>query len=485
MADAMRAAAPRLVGSPRPRVAPPIPARSGLQQFKEDAQALGVKPRPWQETAARYVTALAPGGGHLYREVAILVARQQGKTEMLKPIITRRMRAGQRVLHLAQTRELPRIMFDVIATALSNEPDLFPKRRGRTIWPRYGSGQEEIKLENGATYRIAAANRGGARGQTADVVIVDELREMRDDDFMSAAEPTLTMSPDPQLIYLSNAGDESSAVLNELRDRGIGEQDPTLAYLEWSAAPSRDAGDRDGWAEANPMIGHFPQVLATLEKAYRKAQLSGNMARFETEHLCRWVPSARQAFVDIKRWAACEVPTLSQPVRPWMAVSMDPGGRRASAVVAWQRDDGTVALQHILEATGTPVIDTDAMGADLRDKARELRVQSVGYDPMTDAALTRWFPRSDSISASRYANASARFVTLAEAGRLAWTDCATVTEDLGWTTRKAHDEKGAFEAVRATDDRPITAALAAIRAVWLASEPKPRALDKSRAPVGF
>jgi hypothetical protein len=42
-----------------------------------------------------------------------------------------------------------------------------------------------------------------------------------------------------------------------------------------------------------------------------------------------------------------------------------------------------------------------------------------------------------------------------------------------WTARKALDE-GRFEAVRADDKRPITAALAAIRAVWLASGPRPR-----------
>ena len=96
MADPARAVAPRLLGAPRPRIAPPLPARSELAQFRTDAAAMGIKPRPWQETAARYVTATAPGGGHLYREVAVLVARQQGKTEMLKPIITRRLRAGRR-----------------------------------------------------------------------------------------------------------------------------------------------------------------------------------------------------------------------------------------------------------------------------------------------------------------------------------------------------------------------------------------------------
>ena len=49
-------------GHDRPRIAPPIPARSGVKAFAEFSASLGIKLRPWQETAARYLTAEAPGG---------------------------------------------------------------------------------------------------------------------------------------------------------------------------------------------------------------------------------------------------------------------------------------------------------------------------------------------------------------------------------------------------------------------------------------
>jgi hypothetical protein len=48
-----------------------------------------------------------------------------------------------------------------------------------------------------------------------------------------------------------------------------------------------------------------------------------------------------------------------------------------------------------------------------------------------------------------------------------------VTDDLTWTSRKQDHETGSYQAVRAQDDRSITASLAAIRAVWLASGPRP------------
>jgi hypothetical protein len=461
-----------LLGRPSPRIAPPVPVRSEVPELIAVAEGMGIRLMPWQEVAARYLTARGKRS-LLYREVAIVVARQNGKTALMKPHIIRKLKAGRRVLHIAQTRELPREMFGIIADALSAEPELFPKRRGKVVWPRYGSGQEEINLSNGGSYRIAASNRGGARGRSVDDLIIDELREMVDWDAMSAAEPTLTMSRDPQIVYLSNAGTEASVVLNAVRARGLSGEDRSLAYLEWSADPGRLADDRDGWAEANPALGHFPQVLRELERSYAARKAEGQMPIFETERLCRWVPSLRELLVDGQAWAACAVPEQSRPSRSHMAISMDPNGRRASAALAWREPDGSIALRMLFDVTGNP-IDTDKLGPDLQRAARENGAVGVGYDSMTDRALATFFPKAQAIVGTRYANATSRFVAAVEGHRLRWRDCAAVTADLTWTTRKDNAETGSFEAVRGDDQHSITAALAAIRAVWLASEPLPK-----------
>jgi hypothetical protein len=92
---------------------------------------------------------------------------------------------------------------------------------------------------------------------------------------------------------------------------------------------------------------------------------------------------------------------------------------------------------------------------------------------LTDAVLGRFFRKFEPISGAKFANATDAFVTRVKAGRLRWDDAAQIADDLVWTARKPHDESGSYQAVRANDDRPITAALAAIRAVGLASGPKP------------
>jgi hypothetical protein len=332
-------------GSATPRIAPPLPLLHDLAGYRRTAETLGIEPMPWQEIAAMYATATGPEGRYLYREFAAIVARQNGKTTFSKPLVISRLLAGRRIMHIAQVRELPRIMFEAIADAIEEmNPDLLPRRRGKVIYPRRGAGSESIVLTNGGQYRIAAAIMGG-RGFSFDDLLIDELREMTRFDVINAAKPAQRFSENPQTIYLSNMGTDDSVILNSLTLRaGL---DPSLAYLEWSADPDYATGDVRGWYQANPSIGHYPQVLRDLEQDYTAALLAGNLAGFEMESLCRKVPTARELAVSAADWAACHVPRpLDGLEGPYaLAVDIHPGWERASIAVAGVRDDGRVAVE--------------------------------------------------------------------------------------------------------------------------------------------
>ena len=52
------AAVPRSVkGHASPRIAPPRPVRSGVKDFVDTAEAIGIDPMPWQKTTATYIEA--------------------------------------------------------------------------------------------------------------------------------------------------------------------------------------------------------------------------------------------------------------------------------------------------------------------------------------------------------------------------------------------------------------------------------------------
>ena len=457
-------------GQTNPRLAPPVPARSDIAKLTETAAAIGITFMPHQDVAGRYIEALGPGDAHLYREVAVIMSRQNGKSELLVPVIVKRLLQGRRIMHTAQDRDEPREIFYRVADIMWDQyADLFPLRNGRPTKPRYANGQEEIRLSNDAIYKLVAPTRSGARGPTRDLVIIDELREMDSWDFIAAAKPTLTLSPDPQMLYLSNAGEDDSIVLNAIRKRR--DEDPALAYIEWSASPGLAADDAIAWAEGNPAMGHEPDGMGslydTLANDYRTAKLEGTLPIFETEHLCRSVPTTREAFVDISAWNDCKDESDTEPHAPTMAVSLDPERRRASAAIAWLGDEG-VHIRLLFDVTGDP-IDTDVLAKDIRAAAGKYGVRRVAFDPLTDAELVKPFKKSEPIAGQKFANASAQFAGLVAARSIRWQDADAVSDDLTWTARKLDRETGSFQAVRAQDDRPITASLAAVRAVWLAS----------------
>jgi phage terminase large subunit-like protein len=423
---------------------------------------------PWQETAALHL--MAGNGRWQYPEVAVVVARQNGKSTLLIPRILWGLQHGERIMHTAQNRTLPREIFEQVA-------ELVPKADlKRPV--RLANGQERIDTKSGGSYRIVAPTRGGARGPSNDLVIIDEVREMDTWDFMAAARPTLTASRNPQTLYLSNAGEDTSVVLNSLRERAVAGDD-RLAYLEWSAHPEKDHMDETAWAEANPALG-----ITIDRETLAVAHDSLPPPVFETEHLCRWVITTMPRLVSEVSWFQCQHET-SYPKQPMMGISVDPSGTRASAVIAWQGEAGIVEMQLLAHVTGNP-IDLDAFGRALQQKAESVQVAAIAYDQWTDAHLARHLTarpilkggsiEPKPLQGAEWANASERFVRAVEGGWLRHAGSGEVSADLAFTVRK-EKEGGSFTAVKAIEERPITAALAAVRAVWLASSPvdrKPR-----------
>src|SRR5262245_52705151 len=108
-------------GGSSPRIAPPIPLRSRIREFREAATLAGVVPMAWQLIAARILLAVEPDfrlpwrGRWRYPEAALVVARQNGKTSLLVPRIVMGLRSGERIMHTAQNRELPREVFGGVA----------------------------------------------------------------------------------------------------------------------------------------------------------------------------------------------------------------------------------------------------------------------------------------------------------------------------------------------------------------------------------
>lgn len=115
---------------------------------------------------------------------------------------------------------------------------------------------ESLTLAGGGRYKIAASNRKAGRGLSVDELNIDELREQRSWAAWSALSKTTMARPDAQIWCMSNAGDDESVVLNQLREAALSGRDPSIGLFEWSGEDNCALDDWDQIRQANPGLGY-------------------------------------------------------------------------------------------------------------------------------------------------------------------------------------------------------------------------------------
>lgn len=360
------------------------------------AEGLGIELLPWQKWALIHALELLPDGSYRFRTVLVMVARQNGKTTLVKVLTLWRMLEDQArlvvgtstnmeyareawaaVVDLAEERdkrEARRRAVDALAGVEDAEVPDDDSAEILTFLPRPERWVRSVKrgaLDTSLTlalpasldgarartarYKIASASRTGGRSLSIDLGIADELREHRrkgDEDTgweaWAALDGATTARPNSQIWGLSNAGDTGSVVLNHLRQSAItfidtGEGDSSLCLLEWSADDNCDVTDRRQWAKANPALGYTISEQTLESKSKLPPQV------FRPEHLCQGVPTLRVAIPESAWRAGFDPGVTLDKVRRRVAVVVDvsPDLQHVSLIAAGRGDDDRVRLEVI------------------------------------------------------------------------------------------------------------------------------------------
>jgi Phage Terminase len=349
---------PVLLGEPHPRIAtPPVGRRGrGLAAIKFATDILGIELMPWQRFVLDRACRTAAGERWAVRTVLTIVARQNGKSLVTAVRILAGMWLWDErlIIAAAQNRDVS-IESWKLTTEIAVDAGLPVTNVLRTT----GREELQITLPDGhvARYKVVSSTPGGGRGLSADLVVLDELREYKDWASYAALDKTRRARPSSQLWTISTEGDHTSVVLDNLQAAGrtsaAARDKGPLGYFEWSAPPEAARDDRRGWAQANPALGH------TLEEATIEAELATDPAAvFETEVLCRRV-TAVASWLPAGRWDDCTEPTATVPddaTGVCFAADSGPELRQVSIVAAWRRPDGRVhveALQTFLGPAAT------------------------------------------------------------------------------------------------------------------------------------
>lgn len=273
----------------------------------------------WQQFAVIHLGELLPDGRPRFRTVLIIVARQNGKTTLIRvlklywmfielvPLIVgtsadrnKAKESWREVIKMAEG-------IDVLARELPR------------VHTREQISEEDFWNKDGSHYKFAAPNRRAGRSGTVHRAVLDEIREHKDFTTFNALSGATKAVRDGQIIGISNQGDRRGVVLKSLRESAIkfittGIGDRRLGLLEWSSPEDANPTDLQALAMANPQLGSRIDPEALLGDAIR-AELAGGdeLDEFKIEYMCVAVELLAAA-IDIEKWKACGPQDGAKPV---------------------------------------------------------------------------------------------------------------------------------------------------------------------------
>lgn len=389
-----------LLGNTEPRIwTPPLrpltPETSygfGVVEFARDVLCEPLD--PWEEWAVIHAGELYPDNRPRFRQVLIMVARQNGKTHLLKVLILFWLFVEEWPVTLGISTNInyakaawQKVVDDIFARhALRALMPLSSRNRG----VRVQAGEVHAMTANRCMYAIAAANSKGGRSLSIDRLVTDELREQTSWESYNAAVYAMNARPLAQAFFITNQGEDKSVVLHSLRDRAhefieTGEGDERLGIFEWSAPEGSDVMDEGAWAMANPNLGRRLDPSVIRGQALMAKRGGKEEASFKTEVLCIRVKTMDGA-VDPNAWADCFLAGNLDVTKDRIALCVDISldGLHATLAAAAVQEDGRTRVRVVDKWEGTDA--TRQLRAALPRLVEKIRPKALGWFPNGPAA---------------------------------------------------------------------------------------------------
>lgn len=398
-------------GNTEPRVLTP-PLREldedtslGFDVIRFAESVLRVELLPWQRWLLVHALEIEGEFGGDWRlrftVVLVLIARQNGKTTLIVVVTLYWMFMMRCALVIGMAQDLTRSGDTWDAT--EQMVDATPALAREKVKGKRGNSGRDLVLSGHRHYVTKPPTRGAGRGPSAQLVIMDEMREQQTWDAWDAVSDTILAQSNGLIWCASNAGDALSEVLRAKRyqaHRALGDPDgwckavetpalasmadaPTMAIFEWSARPDRSLWDVDGWCEANPSLGY-----GFLTERKLRASISGKTeAGARTENLCQFVVTMARSVFPEGSWEAGTDPASEiAPDSPlWWAVDVSADRMHTAVAVCGLRADRTYHVEVVAHRAGLGWV-TDW----LRERADPARPWRIAYQgkgaPVTSMA---------------------------------------------------------------------------------------------------
>ena len=321
---------------------------------------------PWQEWALIHALEII---GNLedewkfrFRTILFLISRQNGKT-VLSEVIASFFLNVLCVLSIFGT-SLSLDKAEEVWEAVINDQETVPELSGDIDRVSRTNGNKRLILSGMRQYKVGAPTRRAGRGDSNDLVMLDEIREQRDWETWSAAAASTNAKPNGIIVCFSNAGDPDSIVLRQLRSQAIsfidggdvhdfgGEVDGnTLGLFEWSAPDGAETNDMEALAQANPALGYG----FLTERALLSNRGTFPENKFRSECMCQQVETILpQPFPDGTWQAGVDaMSNISPESQLYFGIDLSADRKWTSIGVCGLRADGNYHIEVVSRRIGT------------------------------------------------------------------------------------------------------------------------------------
>src|SRR6266540_3101209 len=322
-------------------------------QIIEAAKWLGTPLMGWQEQVAMVGGEIDPETGlPAYREVAVTVPRQSGKTTLILAWELQRARGWehhgpQRIVYSAQNGNAAR------RKLIDDQAPLLQRRKAKLGIARIlrGMGNEAVEFRNSSRIELLASLEDSGHGKTVDLGVKDELFADTDLRRDQALIPAMATRDAGQMITASTMGTSTSVALNRLVERArqaveVGQRSG-IAYFEWSAEPDADPDDPEVWRGCMPALGRT--ISEPVVRAAREQML---LSEFRRAFLNITDDHRSEPIIPAAAWRACGGRSVVlDPVS--LAVDITPDRSWGAIGAAGANTDGRVHVEVADHRPGT------------------------------------------------------------------------------------------------------------------------------------
>lgn len=320
---------------------------------------------PWQKWALIHaleiVGDLQTEWKFRFRTILFMIARQNGKTKLSYIIASFFMNIleAESIFGTSLSLDKAEEVWEAVIEAQENSPELNKQieRVART------NGNKRLILKNGSTYKVGAPTRRAGRGDSNDLVLLDEVREQRDFEVLAAATASTVAKPNAIVICFSNAGDPDSVVLRQLRSTALeritgdkasdfgGDVDgDNLGLFEWSSPEDAATDDLEALAYANPALGYGRLT----ERALMASRQTLPENKFRSECMCQQVETILpQPFPDGAWDAGIDEKSFIAPESEvFYGIDMSQDRNWVSIATCGLREDGNIHIEVVARRSG-------------------------------------------------------------------------------------------------------------------------------------